>query len=432
MVCGSDAVLIPAAGPPLLALFASMVRGFTGFGDGIAFQSLWSIAAALSLMPVIDCYTMKKIVLYSTIMQALTMPLQVYQARRYLRSIFGYALMMGLIGGAFIAVGAAILLAGSNDAVRVLAGVVFCVYSSLQLISKALKHLTKRAQAAATSAATAEAAETGVERAQTRAQQDQALSSSGLAGTDSLAVSIPLAASGGAVAESGTGTAAGTGPAAAKEETTPAAASAPTAAPATLQAPTPWFSLQKLSPHYSPRSMFLLLIPASVLAGLLGGMFGAAGPPLISAYALLELDKEVLRGFGMVPSVFMVMRMAMYTASPDAVFAPSEEAGVYAAIVACAFVGSSVGNRMRSRLDTEMALILVLVITFVGSGTLLGLFRDAAVTVAYALLLALFAACFAFLWAKPSRVTVLLARATALRRKLQGRQHASQALAVSA
>jgi hypothetical protein len=103
--------------------------------------------------------------------------------------------------------------------------------------------------------------------------------------------------------------------------------------------------------------MLLLLVPAAMCGGVLGGLMGAGGPPLMAAYSVLDLHKDVLRGFGVVPSCFMLVRLALYTSNEGAV-AQASEAALYALIMAGGLAGVSAGARLRPWVDGERVVLL--------------------------------------------------------------------------
>jgi hypothetical protein len=181
------------------------------------------------------------------------------------------------------------------------------------------------------------------------------------------------------------------GSASARAPAAPAPAPAPAATPALLPAaPSPCCALPPalapylppLSPALSPLPMLLLLVPAAMCGGVLGGLMGAGGPPLMAAYSILDLDKDVLRGFGVVPSCFMLVRLALYTSNEGAV-AQASEAALYALIMAGGLAGVSAGARLRPWVDGERVVLLILGLVWLASGLLLGLFVEAGVTAGY-------------------------------------------------
>jgi uncharacterized membrane protein YfcA len=159
--------------------------------------------------------------------------------------------------------------------------------------------------------------------------------------------------------------------------------------------------LPPLSPTLSPLPMLLLLIPAAMCGGLLGGLMGAGGPPLMAAYSILSLDKELLRGFGIVPSAFMLIRLSLYTGGDAAVFSVAQEGGVYAAILVCSVAGVGLGSWLRQWVDGERVVLILLLLVYLAGGLLLELFVDARSNAALGGLTV--GGCVAFAWAAQSR-----------------------------
>ncbi|RYG51351.1 hypothetical protein EON66_10850, partial [archaeon] len=150
-MCDADdsapAFIHPAV-PILLAALSAHVRGLTAFGDGITFQTLWAITTAVHLLPATSCYTMRKAVLYATIMQALTMPLQLWQARKQAKLIAPYVMSMLLVGGLGVWLGAFLLLTADVRSLRLVVGLLFLAFSSIRLTGSMYARLRARREAA--------------------------------------------------------------------------------------------------------------------------------------------------------------------------------------------------------------------------------------------------------------------------------------------
>ena len=408
MECSGEQYSVPLLLPPALAFLASGIRGVSGFGDGIAFQSLWLLSAALGLVPDLHspaaCYAMRKAVLYSTVMQVVTMPAQAWQARAHLRAIAGYTVPMVLAGCGLVAVGAEVLLHSESTTLRPLIGALFLVFSVTQLALKARAQVVRlHAQPAAPAAAAA--AEEGEAGGEEESAQLVACAAAPAVATG--AICPGGSGSGGALPPAPTAAWVPPLPSPVEVEAMLAAAralpgggtgsgggggGAPPAPPALAPAvPSAWCALPPalapylppLSPALSPLPMLLLLLPAAMCGGALGGLMGAGGPPLMAAYSLLALDKDVLRGFGIVPSCFMLVRLALYTGGGGAVAAGSE-APLYALIMAAGLAGVAGGSRLRQWVDGEAVVLIILALVFAASGLLLGLFVQRAVTAGYA------------------------------------------------
>jgi len=126
--------------------------------------------------------------------------------------------------------------------------------------------------------------------------------------------------------------------------------------------------------------MLLLLLPAAACAGLLGGLTGAGGPPLMVVYSLLQLEKDLLRGFGVVPSVDMLVRLGMYTASEEAVFDAANEGWLYIGILLGAMGGISLGTWFRKWVSSEGVVVVILFLVYCASALMLGVGQGGAFT----------------------------------------------------
>ena len=107
------------------------------------------------------------------------------------------------------------------------------------------------------------------------------------------------------------------------------------------------------------------------------------------AYSLLELDKEVLRGFAVVPSVSMLVRLALYTGSDGSVFEPVEEMWMYLGILVGAISGTFAGTRLRVHVNTEGVIAVILSLVFLASALMLGVGFQVGTTALYGTLLVL-------------------------------------------
>lgn len=431
-----------------------------GSCTSIRLQSLWSLTSAVGLLPPISCYTLRKMVLFSSIMQSVSMPVQLWQARAELRTIVGYAAPMVMLGCVCSFVGAWLLLSGDPMGVRVVAGILFLMFSVAQLTSKARKALKKRLKAQSSPPSSAPALvsvvavagdvshhhpanSTSTSSGSGKHDEDERMEKNLLGGTAASA-----SVDSGSISSEGNGDVA---PTVAKQVPTATAAAAvhsladntDTDHPSTTSAtgddgavsvvaaestcfglfplPPSWFP--KLSPKMQPRSMLCLLVPAAMGGGLLGGMTGAGGPPLMAAYSMLSLDKDVLRGFGIVPSAFMVVRLSMYTGSDGSVFNPRPESdggelGVYCGIILASLAGVQFGSHFRSKFDSEALIVAVLLLVFVGSGLMLRLFVNATTTAVYSIIAVTWSAVAGTLWMRPQLLPALEAGLGAVRKRM--------------
>ena len=438
--CDTSAV-VPFWLPGILAFFSATVRGVSGFGDGITFQAFFQLSLELGLVhgysPSAACWMMRKAVLYSTIMQTMTMPLQVYYARTHLRLIMWYTIPMILLGSSNVVVGAWILLNGGTGALKVWIGAFFFLFSSFFLGSKSWRFLSSREQNLPTAPeASAQGVEGGVD------EEKVALKGGGREGlgagvhVDSSSIddtaslvdsprskSISSGGSGrnkspeshcggseqggeeeGEGLERNDGGSSDEGEGARgffDEDLDPWVPPLPSSSElyegrgldsegggagggnrTTDKPPQPW--LPVISPAFSPTTMLLMLLPAAAAAGLLGGMTGAGGPPLMVVYSLLQLDKDVLRGFGVVPSVDMLVRLAMYTGSEESVFDPSGDAWHYSGILLGAVAGIVLGTSFRKRVSSEGVVVVILALVFCASALMLDVGQERITTLVYA------------------------------------------------
>ena len=433
MQCSGAAYAVPLLAPAALAFAAATVRGISGFGDGITFQALWQLCAALGILPGAHspsaCWALRKAVLYSTIMQTITMPMQAWQARAYLRRIAGYTLPMVLAGSGLVALGAHLLLHSENALLRPLIGALFLLFSVAQLALKARARLRALHDAPHPPVGAAEEEEEGAElvpKGAAAAAAGPALDAPLPAAAEAAAACTPASAAGGAAAAPAALPPSPSSPPAAHAPWVPplplpeeislmlqaaAAPSSSTAGTPSTLLPTPTSLLAlppalapylpPLSPTLSPLAMLLLLLPAACAGGLLGGLMGAGGPPLMAAYSILNLDKELLRGFGIVPSMFMLIRLSLYTGGDAAVFNAAEEGGVYVAILVCSLAGVGLGSWLRKWVDGERVVLILLVLVYLAAGLMLDLFVDARANAALGVLTA--GGCGVFAWAVQSR-----------------------------
>jgi hypothetical protein len=106
-------------------------------------------------------------------------------------------------------------------------------------------------------------------------------------------------------------------------------------------------------------------------------MLGAGGPPLMLTYSFLALDKDILRGLGVVPSVFMILRLVLYVSQPNGVWDEGSEWLLYCAIGVAAAAGSVLGGRLRAFLDAPAMLQIILALVWLSGWSMLGAFSHA-------------------------------------------------------
>ena len=439
--------IIPFLGPPILAFLSAIVRGLTGFGDGITFQALWSIASSLNLLPSLDnSDTMRHAVLFSTLMQCVSVPIQVWQSRNALRAIAGYSIFMAVFGSLGVVVGALVLLSGEPSAIRKAVGALFYLFSVFSLCGKGRAALKKRHGDSSLAAGIADdAGATKSTTAATAINDDVELR--GLLSvvpettTAATAETISSSASQAEIMPHSSGTALELSSSSSSAWVPPSVFLAARAASAsstnnnsTIAAagstgtgnesssvsfwakPLPFpLIFTALSPIVSPRPMLFLLLLGSVFSGFLGGLFGAGGPPLMLVYAHLNLNKDVLRGFCIAPSFFVLTRLIMYITAPGSVMkmsssssSSSDDGGgggntssdlaLYATICGTSLVGVLVGSAGRTYIDSELLTILILIIVYVSSALMLHIDAHGDIVALFSCTAILGLCFFLFLW----------------------------------
>lgn len=460
--------LIPFLGPPIIALFASSIRGITGFGDGITFSALWSIASVFGLVPSLgDARVLRRAVFFSTCMQTVSMPIQLWQARAQLRLIVFYAIVMSMSGAMGVVLGAHALLEGEATALREGAGSFFFIFSVGSLFSRAVVALRKHhavsaellpaapSVAASGAASSTPAAAAGAidfvieEEADDEEDGDESVvvedetedvgllsppanKKSGGVGDGGLVSQAPASsaarlaspatnnAAAGALSAA-TGVTAWVPPAVLEAARAASVASAHSALSAAssdaraggarrcaslcdcVRAPLPVAYFPRLSPVFEPKAMLLLLLSAGLCGGFLGGLLGTGGPPMMLAYAQLQLDKDVLRGFAIEPSILMLVRLTMYVASPVSVVDFGADGGfgdapIAATIAASSLAGMMMGSSVRHLLPVDGLIAAILVLVFVASALMLHADSDA-FTAAFYISTAVVSSCaFLLLW----------------------------------
>lgn len=387
---------VPLFVPVIAACLASAIRGATSFGDGITFQAVWAIASAVGMLPPLSPHLIRKGVLYASVMQLMTMPIVLYQSRAVIPHIVGYILPMISVGAVFVALGAQLLLLGNIAFLRLFSGVFFGLFSVTQL-TLAMRVALKARQVTPQAPPHADEAE----------QRDEHPPSAPPGGDAMEAVDDRP------VHDEHAPTDAVAGVTVAQEQQDVEHAQHHAAehaehadlAPLTRPADGPqhcfhaWLLhwLPRLSTKVAPERMLIMLCCAAMAGGMLAGMLGAGGPPFMAAYAILELDKDVLRGFSAAPAVFMLIRLFIYVFGDGSVF-QWDEWPVYVAIWIAAAAGASGGTYCRRYIDSAMLVKILYVIIFASSALMLGATQDARVALSYAAFCCVWIAAAAWLW----------------------------------
>ena len=379
----------------------------TSFGDAILFQVLWGVLGAAGVVPV----TRESFIL-ATVLTALqgasNLPVMVWQARARLRACAPYGVVMGATGMATVPIGARLLFTGDLSALKIAVGVVFLLFSGQRLTEAAWRAGRARSGAAARDVHLVlgegpEAGQSGQEEGKGRSAGKNA----GRGEPDARSGEGRTARNGAADRELCVAQSCGAAPCAAwhvkglaaSSEFAPveaasvgavqediAVAAASTAAKAgSLRAcgislTARLAALPAISPIAPPHSVLGWLGMAGIGAGLLGSMFGTAGPPQMAAYALLRVHKDDLRAVSAVYSMLeMVARMAAYATVASSPLAATELGPMLGAVVLCSWAGFAVGTRLRSQVDTDVILRMLLGLVFCSSLILLGALDDARV-----------------------------------------------------
>jgi hypothetical protein len=161
--------------------------------------------------------------------------------------------------------------------------------------------------------------------------------------------------------------------------------------------------LESVSPVYSVRATLGTLFGTGVLSGLLGGLFGTGGPPQMIAFAVLKVDKDIIRGVSMVYGLLECgMRVIMFTTSEGNVFSAAEWP-IYVGIAVASWVGFVVGTWLRRYADTDMIIRMLLLLVFTSSAILLGALTTHAVAIGFAVAGAAWLGLLAFVFRHPHR-----------------------------
>ena len=394
-----------------LALCASLSAGLTGFGDAVLYVVLWSAGEALALVPADALREAAALVAVVSLTQA---PLLLVAARRELPRMLPYAVAMNLSAVPFSALGAWVLYHAAVDTLKRFVGVFFLLFSATRLTGTALAIARARRAAAAEAAAAVAVAAANAEAAAQAPLDGSADGAVAAAARVPPALQVPPAP------------AAPTGISDADSDITvvalpPASLSAlRERAGQTLRwAEARLHPISHLAPQpYSVRASLLLMLCAGCLSGLLSGLMGVGGPPLMVAFSLLVVEKDDIRAISALFCLFeLPTRIAVMWSQGQG--SGGGFAAVDAALGACtsagALIGFSTGGYLRRYVDSANILRVLLVIVLVASGVLLGALESAAVALAFAGGLAAWAAAIAALLTRPEleeRITALIKGAT--------------------
>lgn len=377
----------------------------------MTFQALWAIASATGLQPPLDGTMLRKGVLLASVMQLLTMPATLFQARKALPKIAGYIVPMSCCGMLSVYFGALLLLSTDTDALRLTAGLFFGCLSLVQISIAAWSALLARARVASAMAvpnASLLGAPPAANLCVSDATRDfcgQATVACRRSGQKSVKhfaeavasvtpsitpVEVLHAANGAAVDASESHYSDDIEDAGIYERTSLNQTAIPASAPDGSSAPTQsrtWVQwkahvLPHVSERMSPGPMLALLCGASMMSGLFAGLLGTCGPPFMTAYAFLRLDKEILLGFSAVPAGFVFFRIILYTGSFSTNSSP-----VYLSVLVAAGTGVVAGASFRRYINSEALVRVLHALVFLSSALMLGVTTNAAITEAYGVVL---------------------------------------------
>lgn len=429
---------VPPFLPPTLGFICSVVAGLTSFGDAIMWHVLWALCGAIGLISTSSRESLTKAVLYLTVMPLANLPIGLYVSRKQLWPCAPYGFTMAVTGLCFVSVGAWLLFHADLTALKIGVGSFFISFSVLKLTgSVASWGLKRQEKKAATSAGAADGGATATSKplseAAGKAGVDsspvdtggsqvalEALSASTSHSTaaaaewakvepiggwggyapagGAAAVPVPVvayvgsAAATSAVGVGGSVNAKSSSDAALSSSLSSSSAAAAAAPPAKLPSCLhPLWRLWRrvsarlhpISPRYAPGPCLGILFATGTASGLLGGMMGTGGPPQMMAFALLAVDKDVIRGVSMVYGLLETgLRVAMFTTGAGSPF-DANEWPIYAGIAVASWAGFGAGTFLRRWADTEAIIRLLLLLVFMSSAILLGALQNRAVAATF-------------------------------------------------
>jgi len=420
---------------------------------------LWALCGAFGLIETSNRESLTKAVLYLTVMPIANLPIGLYVARRSLKACFPYGATMAMTGLCMVPVGSWLLFHADLGALKYGVGSFFTLFSVGKLTSsvaawgaqrKARAELVPGAERSIVVSEFSKRADGLPTRLETPSfDASRGASPSSRTGSFSAAVGpeppfpsppseagaagrLPVAnpsvlespragllrprkSSAGACIDTANlevlsvssprdlraDHGAGTPPSA--DELRSAGEPTTTTGVPSVAGPSSVCKLESVSPVYSVRAALGALFGTGVLSGLLGGLFGTGGPPQMIAFAVLRVDKDVIRGVSMVYGLLECgMRVIMFTTSDGNVFSAAEWP-IYAGIAVASWVGFVVGTWLRRYADTDMIIRMLLLLVFTSSAILLGALTTHAVAVGFAVAGAAWLGLLAFVFRHPHR-----------------------------
>lgn len=451
---------VPPFLPPTLGFICSVVAGLTSFGDAIMWHVLWALCGAIGIISTNSRESLTKAVLYLTVMPLANLPIGLYVSRKQLWPCAPYGFTMAVTGLCFVSVGAWLLFHADLTALKIGVGIFFISFSVLKLTgsvaSWGLKRQEKQAAAitgaddgtgmtgskplsgaAGIAAVDSSPVDTGASQVALEALSASTAHSTTAAAEwakiepiggwgghapagGTAATPVPQVASAGRIAAA---PAAAVGGGAIEKGSSESAVSsslprdgAATAAPAVPPAKLPsWLHplwrlwrrassrLHPISPRYAPGSCLGILFATGTASGLLGGMMGTGGPPQMMAFALLAVDKDVIRGVSMVYGLLETgLRVLMFTTGAASPF-DAREWPIYAGIAVASWAGFGAGTYLRRWADTEAIIRLLLLLVFMSSAILLGALQNSGVAATFVVAGIAWLLGLAYVFRKPQR-----------------------------
>lgn len=331
----------------ILVTIASVMAGLTSFGDAIMFHIMWAIAGAAGEVAK-DRTSLSHAVLLCVIMTLASIPLQVYFAWGKLRLTLPYGIVASLTGSITVPIGASLLFYADLQGIKIFVGVLFFAFACARLTASLIPSPP--------------------------AQQP------GVAGEDkskepAVLVDTFTDPTGGRVEESSSESV----------QVSPNADWVVDLWPGGI----PALVIQPISPKYGVKATLVIVAVTGLAAGLLGGLLAVAGPPLMIAFAVLDLDKDVIRAIKISYSVFEApSRIGMFT-SPASTFSIPLYGNQYLITIIFSIVGNTAGTWLRRFCDTARIVQILLCLVLLSSSILLGALEQPAVAAAFVVIVLL-------------------------------------------
>jgi hypothetical protein len=399
---------ISPAIPPVLAVICSTVAGLTSFGDAILFHVLWAIVGVIGWLPAGRRETLERAVLYLSFIPIANLLPSIYVSRKLLAQCWIYGLVMATSGVGMVNVGAYMLFFGDLTALKLAVGTFFILFSGVKLtltVGKASRD--RRVQPTYTETKDSPCNEVASPQSHTM-----------LILPEPTTAPPDVQASGVAAKEPSDVPVASDHNPEVPEKIEPSENIEPVArSDQKAEAFEPLvlckgrLIINPISPVYSPKATLAMLLFTGIFSGLLGGMFGTGGPPQMIAFALLKVDKDVLRAVSVVYGCFELgMRIYSFTAGSGNVFDPSEGL-VYGLIIVAAWIGYALGTWYRMRVNTDIIITMLLCLVLASSAILLGALDSTDIATGFGIGIAVWICFLLLIWNRPSKMERCLTKA---------------------